>query len=231
VGRARLANMAGRPVEYVSSWAGMEQRLLGLHRGHSALGDGDREALEVYGRKALSGDDLELFGRKPMEQQLLVWIPRLPRARAMAGKGRGGGTGCWMRLSLRATAQVSICQQCARPILSSMFAAHQEFCSGRRATQQQADAGTDPAKRRIAEAGFASAPATRESKRPAIEARRALRFVRTQDIERVTAQGTAPVRGLLDAHTLHRSFHFQLGAVGRGNDRTCARISCVHVLW
>jgi hypothetical protein len=91
VGRARLANMAGRPVEYVSSWAGMEQRLLGLHRGHSALGDGDREALEVYGRKALSGDDLELFGRKPMEQQLLVWIPRLPRARAMAGKGRGGG--------------------------------------------------------------------------------------------------------------------------------------------
>lgn len=188
----------------VSSWSLMEQRLLSLDREASSLGEQGRAALNIHGRKALDDRESELFGTDPMKQPLMVRMQDMNQPRVR-------------RRVTRLLPQVVICKQCSRPIISSQFQAHLEFCVS--PAQPQAQEGSE--KGQGADSGFTSASAARVRKRQAVEARRALHFMRTRDIKAVTPSGTAPVAGLIDPQMLHRAFHFQLGErFARGNDRT-----------
>lgn len=166
-----------------SSWSDLEKKMLALEAQDTKPPSPElANALSTYGDNALTGRELELFGRRPLDEPVFVSVCKNCSRPIITAQFATHRENC------EAQAPAPVVQpQPKRP--------------------RSATGTTGAGRLTLARPGSAStAPA---AKRQAIEARRPLRFVRTRDIQPVTERGAAPVPALCPPRM--QQFPFQLG--------------------
>eukprot|EP01046_Picozoa_sp_COSAG06_P004580 COSAG06_NODE_193_length_20595_cov_74.920765_3_plen_475_part_00 len=167
-----------------ASWTEVEQKILALEAKETKPPSPElAAALNTYGENALSGRELELFGRRPLDEPLLVTVCK------QCGRPIITAHFAAHRENCEAHAPAPVVQP--------------------KPTRPRSASGSSGPGSRLTLSRPGSASAAPAAKRQAIEARRPLRFVRTRDIQPVTERGAAPVPALCPPRL--QQFPFQLG--------------------
>ena len=166
-----------------SSWSDLEKKILALEGQNTKPPSPERaNALSTYGDAALTGRELELFGRRPLDEPLFVSVCKNCSRPIITAQFAAHRENC------EAQAPAPVVQpQPKRPRNATGTAG-----AGRLTLTRPGSAAIAPA-----------------AKRQATEARRPLQFVRTRDIQPVTKHGAAPVPALCPPRM--QQFPFQLG--------------------